>query len=434
MAYDLTSKVSPFLDRHLVFPLLEFLQDRQIYAEEEILKAKIELLAKTNMVDYAADIHKSLYHTEEVPQTMIDRRGEVVSRLKLLEEAAAPLVNFLQDPSSVQELRSDKQYNLHMLQDKYQIGQKEIEALYKFAKFQFECGNYSGAADYLHQYRLLCSDSEESFSASWGKLAAEILMQNWEVALEELNRLKEMIDAKNFASPLNLLQQRTWLMHWALFIFFNFNSEAGRVSLIDLFLQDKYLNAIQTNARHLLRYLVVAVLTTKRRRNVLKEVVRLVEMESYAFSDPTTKFVEALFIKYDFDGAQEQLRECEELLVNDFFLGKQVQENGYVLTPFRDEFVDSARLFIFETYCRIHQCINIQVMADKLNMTRDAAERWIVNMIRSAKLEAKIDSKEGTVVMITQHPSVYENLIERTKNLTARTYSLASSVAAIAQK
>ena len=30
-------------------------------------------------------------------------------------------------------------------------------------------------------------------NALWGKLAAEILMQNWEAALEDLNKLKEII-------------------------------------------------------------------------------------------------------------------------------------------------------------------------------------------------------------------------------------------------
>ena len=55
-----------------MFPLLEFLQDKQIYSDDQILKAKIELLAKTNMVDYAMDIHKSLYHTEDVPQGQWD--------------------------------------------------------------------------------------------------------------------------------------------------------------------------------------------------------------------------------------------------------------------------------------------------------------------------------------------------------------------------
>jgi translation initiation factor 3 subunit E len=77
-----------------------------------------------------------------------------------------------------------------------QIGSEQIEALYQYAKFQFECGNYSGASDYLYQYRTLCTNSDRSFSALWGKLAAEVLMQNWDVAIEELNRLKEIIDSK----------------------------------------------------------------------------------------------------------------------------------------------------------------------------------------------------------------------------------------------
>uniref|UniRef100_A0A804LMX6 Eukaryotic translation initiation factor 3 subunit E n=1 Tax=Zea mays TaxID=4577 RepID=A0A804LMX6_MAIZE len=153
-----------------------------------------------------------------------------------------------------------------------EIGPDQIEALYQYAKFQFECGNYSGAADYLYQYRALCTNSERNVSALWGKLAAEILMQNWDVALEELNRLKEIINSKNFSSPLNQLQNRIWLMHWALFIFFN--HENGRNGITDLFFQDRYLNAIQTNAHHLIRYLATAVVVNKRRRNMLKELIK----------------------------------------------------------------------------------------------------------------------------------------------------------------
>jgi translation initiation factor 3 subunit E len=146
-----------------------------------------------------------------------------------------------------------------------QIGPDQIEALYQYAKFQFECGNYSGAADFLYQYRALCTNSERSLSALWGKLAAEILMQNWDVAQEELNRLKEIIDSKvclllfhgmyllacwsytyifnspvslqNFSSPINQLHSRIWLMHWSLFIFFN--HENGKNGIIDLFFQDR---------------------------------------------------------------------------------------------------------------------------------------------------------------------------------------------------
>ena len=66
--YDLTPRIAPNLDRHLVFPLLEFLQERQLYPDQDILRAKLELLNQTNMVDYAMDIHRAFYHTEDVPQ------------------------------------------------------------------------------------------------------------------------------------------------------------------------------------------------------------------------------------------------------------------------------------------------------------------------------------------------------------------------------
>ncbi len=50
---------------------------------------------------------------------------------------------------------------------------------------------------------------------------------------------------------------------------------------------------------------------------------------------------------------------------------------------------------IFETFCRIHQCISISMLAEKLNMTPEEAERWIVNLIRNAKLDAKV-GRQGT--------------------------------------
>lgn len=35
----------------------------------------------------------------------------------------------------------------------------------------------------------------------------------------------------------------------------------------------------------------------------------------------------------------------------------------------------------------------LSMLADKLNMTPEEAERWIVNLIRNARLDAKLDSK-----------------------------------------
>ena len=39
-----------------------------------------------------------------------------------------------------------------------QIEPEMLDTLYKYAKFQYECGNYSGAAEYLYFYRVLVSN------------------------------------------------------------------------------------------------------------------------------------------------------------------------------------------------------------------------------------------------------------------------------------
>lgn len=47
-----------------------------------------------------------------------------------------------------------------------------------------------------------------------------------------------------------------------------------------------------------------------------------------------------------------------------------------------------------------------RILSEKLSLSPDDAERWIVNLIRQSRLEAKIDSKAGTVIMTNPHPSV----------------------------
>lgn len=402
--HELSRTLSKYLDRHLVFPLLEFLQDKGIYAEEDLLKAKIALLQKTNMVDFAMDIHKDLYQTEEVPPEMTERRGEVVARLRHLQKAVDPIIACLSNPNVIRNFRQDRSFNLQFLKEEFDIGPEQVDALYQYAKFQFDCGNYSSASELLQAYRPLVTTSERNMSVLWGKLAADILMVDYDAATEDIARLREAIDNAPFLTPLMQLQQRTWLMHWSLHVFWN--HENGKNALIDLFLQPPFTSAITVNAQHLLRYIAAAVVVNKRRRNVLKDLIRLIQTESYEYSDPITQFLECLFVHYDFDGAQKKLAECEAVIDADYFL-----------TAIKAEFIESARLFIFETYCRIHQCIDIKMLGQRLNMDQEAAEKWIANLILNARLNAKIDSKAGTVVMGVQSQSVQEALVEKAKEI-----------------
>lgn len=50
--YELSSKLVQYLDLHLTLPIMEYLQERGLYNEDDILRAKLALLDKTNMVRY----------------------------------------------------------------------------------------------------------------------------------------------------------------------------------------------------------------------------------------------------------------------------------------------------------------------------------------------------------------------------------------------
>ncbi len=106
----------------------------------------------------------------------------------------------------------------------------------------------------------------------------------------------------------------------------------------------------------------------------------------------------------------------------------QVIDNDYFLTSCKEEFVENARMFIFETYCRIHNCIELKMLAAKLGMDEQSAEKWIVNLIRNARLNAKIDSQAGTVVMNMTFPTPTEQITEKAKDLSMRTFMLANAV------
>lgn len=64
------------------------------------------------------------------------------------------------------------------------------------------------------------------------------------------------------------------------------------------------------------------------------------------------------------------------------------------------------------------------MLAEKLNMNAEIAECWIVNLIRNARLDAKIDSKLGHVVMGAQPASPYQQLIEKIETLSVRSEAL----------
>lgn len=359
--YTLLPKLIPYLDRHLVFPLLNFLEEQTPEDEPitEITELKFRLLKATNMSDFVGDLYAQLNNLDDKPAEYTKKRDEVLERRRIFEEETEKIQNLLSDSDVINNLRSDKTSNMNYLKENHGVTQQMVDQLYEFGQFQYSCGDYSSASELLYQFRILSTDNDKVNAATWGKLACDILTVNWESAMEEVMKLKESIDTRLFNNPLAQLQHRTWLIHWSLFPFFN--HDPAREALTELFFSPTYINTIQTSCPWVLRYLAAAVITNRNRpgskanfmygnyQKQLKDLVRIVRQEQYEYNDPVTLFVKALYVDFDFEEAQKRLSEADEILRADFFL---------VATS--ESFLDAARHLISESYCKIHQRIDIK--------------------------------------------------------------------------
>jgi translation initiation factor 3 subunit E len=107
---------------------------------------------------------------------------------------------------------------------------------------------------FLHYYRNLVPQHDPNYLyALYGKLASEILCQEWVHAKDDLSKLRAYVDSEPFDTEQELQQQRAWVLHWSLYVYFNIPK--GRDEVVEMFLnQQAYLNTIQIVCPHLLRY------------------------------------------------------------------------------------------------------------------------------------------------------------------------------------
>lgn len=81
--FDLTSKFSEFLDVHQLLKIFNFYEAQEIFSKEEILNARLALLAKTNMVGFAVEVRKNA--GLEVPSEMEAQATQLMETLTELK-------------------------------------------------------------------------------------------------------------------------------------------------------------------------------------------------------------------------------------------------------------------------------------------------------------------------------------------------------------
>jgi translation initiation factor 3 subunit E len=428
--YDLTPRMSPFFDVHMVSPLLDHLSEMSIYSQKVLTKEKIKIVAPTNMIELVEDEYEKFpddadFQSEyAIRKPLFEERKDKIFDLIDNEPESVGLVSaFFADSAKISELKSSNELNIDFITANHGITFEALESYYKFSKFKYECGMYSDAEDMLGNYLSVTQSSTTSMlGALWGRLACRILQAKWADSLVDLISVKDAIEIRNI-TPIDQLRQRAWLMHWGLFVYLNRGAE-GVDALVDLFSDKAYLQTLENLCPWLLRYLSAAViLSPSKRHTKLRDLLAEISAMQYQYSDPITLFLGSLFDQFDFDEAQAKLKECQELVKNDFFL--QIHAS---------KFMHEARMLICEMYCAINRKLDLTMLAEKLQLTDEEAERWMVDMVRGnsssygPNLDAKIDSSGKQVIISAPARSAYKQVVESSRDLNTRSGILSTNL------
>lgn len=443
--WNLTHAMAPYLDNHQIYRLLDFQLEHvspMIFKADNIKRQQLSCLKQLDMVDMTWELERELRalpETTDMPKQYEQRSQSVYLSIEKLEADYTTVSDKIANEAVKDQLSNQRDNKMQwaILKKDFGFHDKDLDVIFEHAKQQYDIGEYEVASGALYLFKLLAPYEHHRYSAAvWGRLAAEILKPkndeagDWTEAQNELTHLKESIDKSNASmDPLTLLQWRSWLLHWSLFIFFNPQTKLPlkqggckkTPQIIELFLNtEEYKNAIETICPWLLRYLAVAIVTAKaieRKQYKMNMIIKIIQQETYNYSDPITDFLLCLNQQYDFEAAQLKLQQSADVLRSDYFLSEYV-----------DDFIEAGRVLMFEMFCKIHQKIKIETIAEKLNMTQEDAELWIVELIRNARLDAKIDSESGTIVMDNDPTVPYRQILTRTHDLAVRSSVLINSL------
>jgi len=71
------------------------------------------------------------------------------------------------------------------------------------------------------------------------------------------------------------------------------------------------------------------------------------------YTDPFTKFIENLYLNFDFGTAEENIREINDVVSGDI-----------LLLPLRERIIESCQFLYFKVYCKIHESVKITEISE----------------------------------------------------------------------
>jgi translation initiation factor 3 subunit E len=395
------------------------IQELGIYERKSVLTSVLTVCKRTKLTENALRLFADLHDLPEGPvgpalvgalppaaqaelKQLQDADARCVSEmaqcLDAMGQVLRELVGVHETPPQLTQLKEEGKFHLEYLVSELGITEQQVDAMYTAAKMRYETGDYVGSYAYLALYEELKYPKQDDvpLEVSWGKFASALMGDDMLAQADQ--EMEYIAKALRVRGPLAMtdssrLQQRTWLLHWGLFLLANY--PVRRDALIEFYMQEENMMCMCLTCPWLLRYIIASVLGSnagpnKRFRYAPKTILRTIAPEVAQLRDPFVAFLRALLVDFDFEAGNKIIRDCQDAIATDIFLDRIVGA----------AFLASARGFLFDVYCRVHQKIDLRTLAVQVDMSEEDVEKWVVGLIRSAALDAKVDSTSRTVEMM----------------------------------
>jgi len=130
-----------------------------------------------------------------------------------------------------------------------------VEPAYRNARVLYDCGQYEEALKILNCFQHLIENNEQrQLSLYFGKLNAEIILEQYDEAKEDIKIIKNKIDDMKLVDNVQYVTNRAFLLHTSLFVLYNEKSmEAEQELFLDVCSSEGYLGSIQSACPHIMR-------------------------------------------------------------------------------------------------------------------------------------------------------------------------------------
>ncbi len=104
-------------------------------------------------------------------------------------------------------------------------------------------------------------------------------------------------------------------------------------------------------------------------------------------------------------------------------------EKDFFLCGLQSEFMESAQTLLLEAYARVHQSLKVDKLIAMLQLPAgEEGERWILGVLRAARMDFSHNADKKTIEMTAHHGPVPAQIIERANELRQRTANLFASL------